>query len=334
MARAPRFQTALDDLSSVTGKVVVLHPADTIGLDVFDPAGSLCVQPHKPVRDVLVDAGWTVAPVLDGTACDLAVVFVTRSKVQTLALVAAALSSLAPGGRLVVDGAKTDGIESLLKDLSRSLEIGGRTSRDHGKVFWLTRPADLPDQVAVWAASGATSTNADGFATAPGMFSHDAIDPATRLLSEHLPVTLKGAAADLGAGWGALSHAVLSRSEAITALTMIEADWSSLEACKTNVTDPRAEALWADVTALPVPDKSFDVVVSNPPFHQSRKADIGLGQAFIRTAGRILRPKGQFLMVANRQLAYEASLTESFRHWDQVALTNSFKVFVATGAKG
>ena len=49
-------------------------------------------------------------------------------------------------------------------------------------------------------------------------------------------------------------------------------------------------------------------MIMNPPFHQGRAAEPDLGAAFIAAAARILKPHGRLMMVANRQLPYEAAL--------------------------
>ena len=56
----------------------------------------------------------------------------------------------------------------------------------------------------------------------------------------------------------------------------------------------------------------MDAVVMNPPFHEGRKADPELGQAFIEAAAGMLGAKGKLYMVANRHLPYEETLERLF----------------------
>ena len=49
-------------------------------------------------------------------------------------------------------------------------------------------------------------------------------------------------------------------------LDLIEAEWSALEAARRNVTDPRARLIWDDATTH-TPDRRYDAILSNPPFH-------------------------------------------------------------------
>ncbi len=82
-----------------------------------------------------------------------------------------------------------------------------------------------------------------GLLSQPGVFSWNRIDPGSALLLRHLP-PLSGRGADLGAGLGVLSRAVL-QSAKVEALTLVELDRRAVEAAQVNVADPRAQFLWA-----------------------------------------------------------------------------------------
>ena len=90
------------------------------------------------------------------------------------------------------------------------------------------------------------------------------------------------------------------------------------------------ELHWHDVNrGLP---RRYDAIVSNPPFHQGRADQPGLGLAFIDTAARALNPGGRFWMVANRHLPYESTLAARFSRVQTLAIQDGFKVFEAGGA--
>ena len=71
-----------------------------------------------------------------------------------------------------------------------------------------------------------------------------------------------------------------------------------------------AAVLLSDCAAA-VQDRTFDVVVTNPPFHQGKATQYDVTYQFIRDAARLLRPDGRFYLVANRFIPYE----ETIRHW-------------------
>ena len=310
------------------GPVVVLRAEPSRFLDAVPPARLACVQTFRPTFDALDAAGHPVATEAEGPAA-MAVVVLTRSRAESLGLIARALDLLAPGGTLVVSGGKTEGADALARQVGAAIPVAGTYVKAHGRVFWLARPPALPPEVAAWAAEAAPRPNAEGFLTAPGMFSPEHADPGSRLLAGFLPGRLKGRVADLGAGWGWLAHAALAACPEIAELDLHEAEARALDAARANVTDPRARFHWTDVARLAAGPARYDAVIANPPFHQGRAADPGLGAAFIAAAARILKPDGRLLLVANRQLPYEAPLAAAFRRVERLAEDPAYKVFLA-----
>ena len=225
---------------------------------------------------------------------------------------------------VVLDGQKTEGIDSLIKDLRTvpGLTLSDPLAKAHGKVLHISGDLGALDD---WAAPPPAEV-APGLVTRVGIFSADGIDPASAMLAGALPA-LKGQGADLGAGWGFLARAVLD-SAGVTRLHLVEDDHAALDCARRNVPDPRAHVHWADATLWNAP-APLDFVVMNPPFHSGRAADPDLGRAFIRAAQRLLAPSGRLCMVANRHLPYEATLAESFAETAEVTGDARFKVFFA-----
>lgn len=292
-----------------TGAILVLNPVDPSALADLPRDRLLAVQPVRPDHDMLAAAGHAVAPAApdDGRFAG-AIVFLPRSRTAARAAVARA-ARLTAGGPVVVDGQKTDGIDSMLRDLRARGAVGEVLSKAHGKTFTLraTPGADW----SAWEAAAAPTAAGDGLLTAAGAFSADGPDPGSAALAAALPRGLSGRVADLGAGWGYLSRAILDRPD-VTEAHLVEADHGVLDLARTALgDDPRARFYWADATTFADP-LGFDAVVSNPPFHRGRAADPDLGRAFIRSAARLLRPSGALFLVANRHLPYEATLAEVF----------------------
>lgn len=302
-----------------TGQVGVFHPR--AGMDLSDlPRDRVqVVQSLRPDHDAFEAAGYTAQPEALGPYAAV-LVCLPRAKAQARALIeqAARLTD----GVVIVDGAKTDGADSLLKECRKRIEVFGPISKAHGKLFWFEADASAFTD---WAAP--SDQKADGFHTAPGVFSADGIDPASAMLVDALPDHLGKSVADLGAGWGYLSRHLLT-DEKLQTLHMVEADHVALGCARQNVTDPRAVFHWADATVW-IADKLLDAVVMNPPFHSSRSADPALGQAFIETAARVLAPSGTLWLVANRHLPYEATLTSRFAVVETVSENSRFKVIRA-----
>jgi 16S rRNA (guanine1207-N2)-methyltransferase len=318
--RSQRLSLALETGAltlPATGQIAVYRPR--FGDDLADlPRGQVVVLTgFKPDHDHFAQS-YAVNPAPPYAA---ALVCLPRSREAARGLIARAASEVTPGGIIVVDGQKTDGIESALKELRGRVELSESLSKAHGKLATFVAGPDLSDWLA-------RPTMIEGFQTLPGIFSADGPDQGSALLVSALPAKLSGKVADLGAGWGYLAADVLKRP-GVKRLDLVEAEADALDCARINITDPRARFHWADATAWR-PDSLLDAVVMNPPFHLGRDADPGLGTAFIRAARRMLAPDGSLWLVANRHLPYDAVLTECFLHREEVAGNGSFRVVHAT----
>lgn len=317
MSAAPRFLTPFEQgLVEAAGSLLVIRPTDAMGLSGFEAV--TLEQGFYPTTKALEGAGFAVSPRAEGRY-GMVLVNLTRAKAENLANIARACAM--SEGLVLVNGAKTDGIESLLKAVKKTTSVDV-LSKAHGKVFWF----DATPMPSAWLAAGEISPNKAGFMTAPGMFSSEKVDVGSALLAPYLQ-GLKGRVADLGAGWGWLAAQALGVG--VSEMVLFEAEHMALEAAKQNLNDERVQFNWADVLTLPK-QLPFDVVISNPPFHKTRKAEPALGVGFIGAAAKLLKPKGRFLLVANRQLPYERALEAAFRKVNMLAQTNGFKLFEAS----
>lgn len=275
-------------------------------------------------------AGHSVSPTPEGDAFDGALVLAGRYRGRNEAWIAQVLESVVPGGLILVAGCNDDGIGGLRKRMGKLVELDGRLPKYHGVVFWFRRPVDVSG--IVQKLRPAPVRVEGSFATAPGMFSHDRVDTGSRLLAECLPEDWTGLAADFGAGWGYLSAMLASKAAAPASIDVYEADRDSLEAARENLASlaqpPSFDFFWLDLVGEEV-DRKYDLVVMNPPFHQSRAAEPAIGQAMIAKASAALKPGGRLLMVANRGLPYEQVLKTEFRESRELRDEDGFRVIDA-----
>jgi 16S rRNA (guanine1207-N2)-methyltransferase len=285
-----------------SARIAVFAP--TPDSDLSPLAADMChiITGDKPARDQFAALGYACNTAPEGRY-GAALVCLPRAKDHARALIAEAAS--VTDGPVIVDGQKTDGIESALKACRARSACHGPINKAHGKLFWMDPAPQMDD----WR-TGPPRDIGDGFVTAPGVFSADGIDPASRALADNLPEGLGAHVIDLGAGWGYLSHRALERSK-IKHIDLIEADHAALACARLNVTDVRAHLHWEDALRWR-PDTAADTVLMNPPFHTGRSADPALGRAFIAAAADMLKPSGHLWMVANRHLAYERTLAVHF----------------------
>ena len=312
-----RLSRALDQGAvSLPGRVLVLGADAGSDLSALDRDGVAIASRYADAHDVHVRDGWSAAPQPDG-AFDAALVFAPRARDAQRALIRHARGLT--DGPIVVDGPKTHGIDALWRELRKRADTSDAVSKAHGKTFEV-RGGDFGDWPEL-----SPSQGADGWWRMPGVFSSDGVDPGSALLADALPDTLDGAGADLGAGWGFLSAAVLDRP-GVTRLHLVENDGWAAGVIPRNVEDPRATVHWADATRWR-PDAPLDFVVANPPFHGAgRTPDPALGRAFIDAAADMLAPKGALWLVANRHLPYEAALSARFAETEEIGGTSAYKI--------
>ena len=322
--------------------VLFLRARDGAALRQFDLSQLVCEQSFKPFADELVQGGLQVVADADTAPAQdrypLVLVLPPRQRDEARALFARAVSLAAPGGIVVASITNNEGARSGEGDLKQLAGLGGRLTKHHCRTFW-TRPLDGShdtDLHAQWSKLDAPRPILDGrFHSRPGVFAWDRIDPASALLAEHLPATLSGHGADLGAGFGYLSAEVLARGPGVQALDLYEAEARALDLARRNLQDhgTRAELefRWHDVTAgLP---QRYDFIVSNPPFHTQSRADRpDIGRRFIAVAAESLKSGGRLWLVANRHLPYEQTLDASFGQVRVVGERDGFKVIEAIKA--
>jgi 16S rRNA (guanine1207-N2)-methyltransferase len=304
--------------------------------------GLLCEQTFKPDADALQRAGFELVDAAAGIGLrrfPLVLLLPPRQRDEARALMVRAINSTHPGGRVVVSMSNDEGARSGESDLERLVGPVTTLTKNKCRVFW-SAPLQGPvrsELAAQWQALDAVQPVAGGrFLSRPGVFAWDRIDVASALLAEQLPADLAGKAADLGAGFGYLSAELLARCPGVTELDLYEAEARALDLARLNLSALQSRARldyhWHDVTAgLP---RSYDVIVTNPPFHTHARTDRpDIGRRFIAVAAQSLNPGGRLWLVANRHLPYESVLTASFGRIRTVAHHSGFKIIEAIKAR-
>ncbi|MBM4199770.1 MAG: methyltransferase [Gammaproteobacteria bacterium] len=320
---------------SGSGGILAIRSTTAAGLTGFDPGRILCLQTNRTHADALERAGFRVVTEVSG-AFALCLIEATRDRDENLHHIALGWSLLAPDGRLVLSAANALGGESLARRIRESgLTVDTVYSKAKCRVVCVTRTADgvAAGPPPEWLALGDyRELPRTGLVAGPGVFSAHTVDPGSRLLCEALDTPLVGRGADFGAGYGALSHHVLARSAGIRMLDLYESEWKALAAAKINLApwQSRVELgyRWTDIT-LTAPDRGYDWIIMNPPFHSGTAAEPALGQRFIHAAANSLDSRGTLWMVANRHLPYETVLGTRFKQVADLGQSAGYKVYRA-----
>ena len=137
--------------------------------------------------------------------------------------------------------------------------------------------------------------------TRAGVFSRDGLDNGTRLLIDCMRVRPADHVLDWGCGWGALGM-VAARLSTEGSATLVDSNIRAVSCAKGNVRRNRICNAVVHVGNARVFDRreKFDLIVSNPPFHDGNSA----AHPLIEGAFRALRPGGRLMLVVMRPEAY------------------------------
>jgi 16S rRNA (guanine1207-N2)-methyltransferase len=172
--------------------------------------------------------------------------------------------------------------------------------------------------------------------TRPGVFSAKRLDAGSQALIQALARYVghkpPKRVVDLGCGTGILGLAAATiwpESE----IQFVDADHRAVDCTRSNINrlglSSRCRVDWWDARE-PALDTRFDLALVNPPFHQRGMAvDFGPALALFGSLREWLRPSRRALIVANRNLPYEAPLTE-IGELEILKLAGSYKLLSLT----
>ncbi|ARD62600.1 16S rRNA (guanine(1207)-N(2))-methyltransferase [Kosakonia radicincitans DSM 16656] len=162
--------------------------------------------------------------------------------------------------------------------------------------------------------------------TLPGVFSRDGLDVGSQLLLSTLTPHTKGKVLDVGCGAGVLAAVLASHSPKVR-LTLCDVSAPAVEASRATLAangfegEVFASNVFSEVTGR------FDMIISNPPFHDGLQTSLEAAQTLIRGAVRHLNSGGELRIVANAFLPYPDVLDQTFGFHEVLAQTGRFKVY-------
>ncbi|HCM1970461.1 TPA: 16S rRNA (guanine(1207)-N(2))-methyltransferase RsmC [Salmonella enterica subsp. salamae serovar 52:z:z39] len=265
-----------------------------------------------------------VAQASDIADCDTLIYYWPKNKPEAQFQLMNILSLMPSGVDVFVVGENRSGVrsaEQMLADYAplNKVDSARRCGLYHGRLEKQPRFC-LESWWAEYSIDGLT------IKTLPGVFSRDGLDVGSQLLLSTLTPHTKGKVLDVGCGAGVLSAALASHSPKVR-LTLCDVSAPAVEASRATLA---ANGLEGEVFASNVFSEvkgRFDMIMSNPPFHDGMQTSLDAAQTLIRGAVRHLNSGGELRIVANAFLPYPKILDETFGFHDVIAQTGRFKVY-------
>jgi 16S rRNA (guanine1207-N2)-methyltransferase len=239
------------------------------------------------------------------------------------------------GAKICVVGQKTEGIKSQPSKIEECLgEIDFTESARHSTIYRCTKtkPAPTKSKLEDWFEEYEITVKDQNLkvASLPGVFSHGRLDQGTQLLLENYkPKTAKNIL-DWGCGSGVIG-AFIQKTQPEVTLDLVDSNALALEATKRTlelnklkVSHVRASDVFSEI------QNTYDLIISNPPFHSGVKTNYSAVESFIAGAAEHLNDGGRLLIVANSFLRYQPHILKSLGNCKIISQNNGFKVYEAT----
>lgn len=276
----------------------------------------------------------TFAPTLSGNfsrPVDGVLLFLQKSKPLMDFWLAMVLSFLPAGAPVWLVGENDEGIKSWKKRLQR--HFASVRSLDNARHCVLLEACEplTPSQgfdLSQWFASFSAGAGTR-ITSLPGVFSHGRLDQGTRVLLATLDSLPSGRVLDFGCGAGVIS-AHINTLGGNHDFTLVDCDALALASSERTLQDARCQSFKVLASdGLSAVSGCYDLIISNPPFHQGVRTHYEVTEQFLAQSRALLRPGGELRIVANSFLRYQPIIEQAYGYCQTLLVRDGFSVYRA-----
>lgn len=331
--------------------LLVGMPADDLGRTLLSE--QVAPQVYGLSRDFsvyrLIRSSWesagdrlqlSYAPAFEGQQTfDGIILFLQKSKALMDCWLEMATSLLSEGGNIWLVGENGEGIKSWRKRLKNSFaSVKNMDNARHCGLIEASEPLEtvkefsLPSYFTEF--DCAVGERSLAVSSLPGVFSHGRLDVGTDVLlstfdKEPFNKVPKGNVLDFGCGAGVVAgYLGLKQPEA--SFTLVDCDALALKSAEKTLKNNGINSSTVIASdGLSEVSGSYQMIVSNPPFHQGVKTHYAVTEQFLAESHSMLVKGGELRIVANSFLRYEPIITKAFGHCKTLVVQNGFSVYQA-----
>jgi len=261
---------------------------------------------------------------------DLIIIAFPKSKAElnfTLTMIAHAANE---SSTIIVVGENKSGIKSIDKVANKTLiNCQKIDSARHCLLYVAKLSSNLPSfKLEDWYEYYDVTINDISLkvATLPGVFSQKSLDKGTRILLEHIPNIKPGKLLDFGCGAGVIASYIGKKHPDIS-LNLLDVSALAIQSSRKTL---EINNLTGDVFAsnsLSELKNKYDVVVSNPPFHQGIAINYQATESFLCNIKKHLCDKAHIYIVANSFLKYEPLMKKNMNNTSRLLTQQGFTIY-------